>query len=250
MKMKSVMLAVFFLFCIAFCYSQDAAGLIGQGDELYKQRADLAKANEALAKYQEVLKTSPNHYEALWKISKTLYCIGKAAKTDKEKMKIFDDGVTYGKKAIAANPNAADGHFWLGVNWAKYGDARGVLKSLFLVPDVKKEMNEVLRLDSSYEGAGAYRVLGRVYYKVPGLFGGSNKKSREYLEKGRQICATNTLGLLYLAETYWDIGQKNRAVETLEALLNTTPDERWLPETAEDKVEAQKLLDKYKQKMK
>jgi tetratricopeptide (TPR) repeat protein len=121
-----------------------------------------------------------------------------------------------------------------------------VLKSLFLKKDIIREMNAVVKINETYEGAGAYRVLGRVYFKVPGLFGGSNQKSKMYLEKGKKICPTNTLTLLYLAETYWALDQDQEAIRTLEEIINLTPDERWVPETRVEKLEAVRLLKKYR----
>ena len=41
----------------------------------------------------------------------------------------------------------------------------------------------VLKLDPAFQKGSADRALGRWYYKVPGLFGGSRKKSEEHLRK-------------------------------------------------------------------
>ena len=246
MKKNAVLMFVFFVMAATFAAAQDIQVLIAQGDELYVNREDPAVAKQALDKYLEALKIDPDSYEALWRAGKVIFSIGMAARTDEEKKKIFNDGVTYCKKAVAVNPNRVEGHFWMGVNLGKYGEARGVLKSLFLKNDIIREMNEVVKLDEAYEGAGAYRVLGRVYYKVPGLFGGSKQKSKMYLEKGKKICPTNTLTLIYLAETYKGLDQDQEAVKTLEEIINLTPDARWIPETKADKTEAARLLQKYK----
>ena len=246
MKKNAVLMFVFFAMAATFAAAQDLQGLITQGDELYVNREDPAVARQALGKYLEALKIDPNSYEALWRAGKVTYSIGMAARTDEEKKRIFNDGVNFCKKAVAVNFNGVEGHFWLGVNYGKYGEARGVLKSLFLKNDIIREMNEVVKRNEAYEGAGAYRVLGRVYYKVPGLFGGSKHKSKMYLEKGKNICPTNTLTLIYLAETYKELDQDQEAVKTLEEIINLTPDARWIPETKADKAEAARLLQKYK----
>ncbi len=112
------------------------------------------------------------------------------------------------KKAIALRPNGVEGHYWLGVHTGSYGETRGVLKSLFLKNDIIDEMNKAIAIDGNYEKGGAYCVLGRLYFKVPGLFGGSNKKSRQNLEKCRQIAPKNSVNLLFLAETYWDMDEE------------------------------------------
>jgi tetratricopeptide (TPR) repeat protein len=220
--------------------------LIAQGDALYAQRQDPLLAAQALAKYQEALKLAPDSYEALIKNAQAMYYIGDNSGRNDEKLKIFKPAMEICKKAIALRPDRVEGHYWLGVHTGSYGEARGVLKSLFLKNDIISEMNKSVAIDGSYEGGGAYCVLGRLYFKVPGLFGGSNKKSRLNLEKCRAIAPKNSTNLLFLAETYWDLDLDALAVQTLESLLSMEPDPLMLPETEKDKAAARILLKKYK----
>jgi tetratricopeptide (TPR) repeat protein len=168
-------------------------------------------------------------------------------KNKKEKGKIVKEAIQYAKQAISVNPDGVEGHFWLGVNYTKYGEIKGVLKALFLISPTKREMRKVIQLNDTYEGGGAYVVLGRVYSQVPGILGGSDKKARQYYEKARKICPFNSLNLLFLAETYWDLKEKALALKTLEALLAMEPDHRWVPETQKHKKEARELLKKYRE---
>lgn len=220
--------------------------LIAQGNELYAQRQDPRLAAQALAKYQEALKLAPGNYEALIKNAQAMYYIGDSSNSNDEKLKIFKQAMEICKKAIALRSDRVEGHYWLGVHTGSYGEARGVLKSLFLKNDIISEMNKSVAIDGSYESGGAYCVLGRLYFKVPGLFGGSNKKSRLNLEKCRSIAPKNSTNLLFLAETYWDMDLDQLAIQTLEYLLSMEPDPLMLPETDKDKAEAKKLLKKYK----
>jgi tetratricopeptide (TPR) repeat protein len=226
--------------------AQTAEELIQQGEALYAQRQDPRLAAQALAKYQEALKLSPDSYEALIKNAQAMYYIGDNSGSNDEKLKIFKQAMEICKKAIALHSDRVEGHYWLGVHTGSYGEARGVLKSLFLKNDIISEMNKSIAIDGSYEGGGAYCVLGRLYFKVPGLFGGSNKKSRLNLEKCREIAPKNSTNLLFLAETYWDMDLDQPAIQALEYLLSMEPDPLMLPETEKDKVEARKLLKKYK----
>ena len=102
------------------------------------------------------------------------------------------------------------------------------------------------RPQGAYENGGAYCVLGRLYFKVPGLFGGSNKKSRQYLEKCRQVAPKSSINLVFLAETYWALDEEELAIKTLEDLEAMDPDPLWIPETEKDKKEGARLLKKYK----
>ena len=159
---------------------------------------------------------------------------------------IVNEAITYAKQAVAVNPGGVEGHLWLGVIYTKYGEVKGVLKALFLVSPTKKEMQKAIEINDAYEGAGAYVVLGRVYEKVPGIFGGSYNKAREHYEKARKMCPTNTLNLLYMAESYWEMKEKDMAIKTLEELLALEPDPRWIPEARMHKKDAGKLLEKFK----
>ncbi|MDD8012399.1 MAG: TRAP transporter TatT component family protein [Acidobacteriota bacterium] len=220
--------------------------LILQGDALYARRGEAGMAGQALAKYQEALALSPGSFEALIKNAQALYYVGDNSASGSEKQKIFKQGMDICKKAVALRPDRVEGHYWLGVHTGSYGEARGVLKSLFLKNDIIDAMNRSIAIDGAYENGGAYCVLGRLYFKVPGLFGGSKKKSRQNLEKCLQLGPKSSVGRLFLAETYWALDEKELAIRTLEELLAMEPDPSWVPETEKDKKEGAKLLEKYK----
>jgi tetratricopeptide (TPR) repeat protein len=248
-KMKT---RVFFLVLMALglsllVFSQESRSLIAVGDELYAQRLDLAKAKEALAKYQEALIAGENKYEAYWKMARAEYWIGDRSENNNEKKAIFQQGIYHAKKAVELEPNKVDGHFWLGVNYGVYGEARGVLKSLFLVKPIKQEMNKVLELDRGYEAGGADRVLGRVYYKLPGFAGGDKQKSLEHLLKSVELGPADGLTRLYLADTYLALDQVEKARAELEFILNMEADPNDPSQVAElpgHKEQAKKMFEK------
>ena len=135
-------------------------------------------------------------------MSRLSYWIGDHTPNKDVKKRIFLQGVDYAKKAIELGPDKADGHFWLGVCYGVYGDAKGVLKSLSLVKPIKAEMRRVLEIDPAYDRGGADRVLGRVFHEVPRIAGGSEKTSLEHLLKAVEYGPRVGLNLLYLADTY------------------------------------------------
>jgi tetratricopeptide (TPR) repeat protein len=244
---KKIVLLIVILFCFSiYLKSQEQKTLIQQGDELYAQREDISKAEQAIKKYQEAIAKGENKYEAYWKIAKTLYYIGSHKKSKKDKKIVFSQGIYYAKKAVALEPEKPEGIFWLATLRGKYGEARGVLKSLFLVKPIMKGYRKVLELDPELEGGGAHRALGRVYYKLPGFAGGSKKKSLEHLLKSKEICPSNPLTRIYLADTYLALKEKEKARQELKELLNMEPDPRWIPETKELKELAKEMLKKIK----
>ena len=244
MRAKTFVFLLVFLSFSFSLFSQQAEELIARADELYNQMKDMAAAEEALAKSREALRLSEDKYEAFWRISRIMYYIGAHTESKKEKKKIFSQGIYHAKKAIALEPEKPDAHYWLGVNYGVYGEAKGVLKSLSLVKPIKKEMNKVIELDCAYEDGGADRVMGRVYFKLPGLAGGDKKKSLEHLLKSKEYGPNDALTRVYLADTYLALKEVDKAREELEFVLEMEPDSCWISGIDECKEEAEKMLQK------
>jgi tetratricopeptide (TPR) repeat protein len=219
-------------------------GLIQQSDDLYAERADMAKAKEGLTKLQEALSAGEDAFGAYWRMARLSYWIGDHAADKAAKKAIFQQGIDYARKAVDLGPDKAEGHFWLGVCYGVYGEVKGVLKSLALVKPIKEEMRRVLEIDPSYDGGGADRVLGRVYHEVPGFAGGSEKKSLEHLLKAVEYGPRVGLNLIYLADTYISLGQIEKARAALETILTMEPMPDLIPETAEEREQARERLEK------
>jgi len=209
----------------------------------------LAKAILALRNYRKASALKKDAFEALWKIARTTHYLVDELKSEKEQRRVIDIGIDAARKAITISPDKPDGYFWLGVNYAKEGQVKGILKSLFRISPIKKNMRKVIEMDDKYEGGGAYIVLGRVYSQVPGILGGSNKKAKENLLKAMRICKTNPLTYIFLAEVYHDMGKIEKAIKLLSDFEKIEVDPRWIPETEKKKREGAEILSKYKNEL-
>ncbi len=223
--------------------SQEAASLLAEGDALYVERADLAKAKEALAKYQAALLKGESAFDAYWKMARVEYWIGDHETVKAEKRRTFELGIYHSKKAVQAAPDKADGHYWLAVNYGSYGEVKGILKSLSLVKPLKAELNKVLEIDPAYDDGGADRILGRMFYELPGFIGGDKKKSLAHLLKSRDIGPRVGITRIYLADTYLVLDDVEKARAELEFVIGLDPDPKLIPETADEKVLARKRLE-------
>ena len=83
-------------------------------------------------------------------------------------------------------------------------------------------------------------------YKVPGLFGGSNKKSEEHLRRSLTYNPNSTASLYFLAETLIALKRKSEAKEILERLLAAPIDPAWAAEDRDFKAKAQRLIETLK----
>ena len=244
MTLKKIILPLLTVLVMASAARAQATNtLLQQGDDLYAQRGDLAKAKEALSKYQAALAAGEDAYGVNWRLARVEYWIGDHTADKTVKKQIFQQGIDHAKKAIELGPNKVEGHFWLGVCYGVYGEAKGILKSLALVKPIKEAMRRVLEIDPAYDKGGADRVLGRVYHEVPGIAGGSEKKSLEHLLKAVEYGPRVGLNLLYLADTYISLDQIEKARETLEYILTMEPEPELIPETTEEREQARQRLE-------
>jgi len=239
-----VSLVVFCLFGMAlFVFSQSADDLVVQADELLLSLADMKTAKDILAKYETAAETIENKYDVNWKMSRIFYHIGIHTADKKEQQEIFTNAIALAEKAIALEPEKPDGHYWLAVNNGKFGESKGVMKSLGLVKPIKESLNKVIKLDRSYEEGGADRVLGRVFFKVPGIAGGDKDESLRRLLKSIEYGPNDPVTLLYLGETYLALKEIDKAREALDKVVNMEDDGLWINAIKQCQTDAKVVLE-------
>ena len=239
-----LILVVFCLFGLAFfAFSQSAEELVAQADGMLMSLADMDTAKDILAKYETAAETMGNTYDLNWKMSRILYQIGNHTADKKMQQDIFSQAIVLAEKAIALEPEKPDGHFWLAVNNGKFGESKGVMKSLGLVKPIKESLNKVIQLDRAYEEGGADRVLGRVFFKVPGIAGGDKDQSLVHLLKSLEYGPNDPMTLLYTGETYLALDQVDKAREALDKVIAMEDDGLWVNAIKQCQVDAKVVLE-------
>ena len=242
MKRKACLMVLGMVLAMLAAWGQSPEELMQKADALYAEMQDMAAAEEALALYRDVLVAADDKYEAYWKISRIMYYIGEHQESKKDRQTTFAQGVYHAEKAMALEPEKPDAYYWRGVNNGKYGETRGVLKSLALVKPIKSDMNKVIELNRAYEEGGPDRVLGRVYFKLPGFAGGSKDKSLEHLLKSKEYGPDDALTRVYLADTYLDRKEVDKAKAELDYVMNLPDDPLWVSAVQQSKDLAKELL--------
>jgi tetratricopeptide (TPR) repeat protein len=250
MKAKIFCLVLGFVLVSIQAFGQTPEEVIKQADILYADMQDMETAEQALALYRDALIAAEDKYEAYWKISRMLYYIGEHKQGKKDRQTTFAQGVYHAEKSMALEPEKPDGYYWRGVNNGKYGETRGVLKSLALVKPIKSDMNKVIELNRAYEEGGPDRVMGRVYFKLPGIAGGDKDKSLEHLLKSMEYGPEDALTRVYLADTYLAKKEVEKARSELEYVLNLPDDPLWVSAIQQSKDLAQELMQNKKLKKK
>jgi hypothetical protein len=210
-------------------------------DALYAHRDDLASARKAAAIWEERLKANPKDYESAWKLARARYWLGGRAAADERKA-LLEQGIAAGRTAAALEPNKPEGHFWIAANMGQLAEEHGLRQGIKYRGEIKDELLMVLKIDPAFQQGSADRALGRWYYKVPGLFGGSKKKSEEHLRKSLTYNPESTASRYFLAETLIDQDRTADARAELQRVIDAPLDPDWTPEDKEFKTRAKELL--------
>jgi tetratricopeptide (TPR) repeat protein len=220
---------------------QDTRPEAANADALYAKRDDDASARAAAAIWQARLQQNPRDYESAWKLARARYWLGGHA-PDRERKVFLDGGIEAARNAVALEPARPEGHMWLAANMGALAESFGLRQGLKYRGAIKDELLAVLRIDPAFQQGSADRALGRWYFKVPGLFGGSNRKSEEYLRRSLTYAPNSTISHYFLAETLVDEGKKDEARAELQKVLDVPLDPEWAPEDRDFKAKAQRLL--------
>ncbi|HTY76435.1 MAG TPA: TRAP transporter TatT component family protein [Candidatus Bathyarchaeia archaeon] len=162
------------------------------------------------------------------------------ATTAGDKLAAYDRGRQAAKQAISLAPNSGRAHFWYGANTGRWGQTKGVLRALFLLPTVKEAMETALALDPGY--APAYSLAGSLYYEVPGVVGGDLDRSETMFRKGLEIDPHHTTMRVGLARTLLRKGRAAEARRELETVLAETSPSNLADWTLKDAPQAKALL--------
>jgi tetratricopeptide (TPR) repeat protein len=159
----------------------------------------------------------------------------KAEVSDKsEKANLYEKGIEFGKKGIALDPKNIESQFWTGVCYGLLGDERGILNSFFLLSPLESCIEASVSIQESYFFGGPLRVKGVFYNRLPSwpISKGDNKKALDCLLKALAYGEEFFLNHLYIGQVYKSMGNRVKAREHFEWILNAPVNEKYKIENA------------------
>ena len=213
-------------------------------DALYKDRENLASARKATQIWESRLKENAKDFESAQKLSKARYWLGTNGLPEPERKAALEAGMAAARTAISINAARPEGHFWLAANMGALAESFGMRQGIRYRGQIKDALLTTLKIDPGFLDGSADRALGRWYFKVPGLFGGSNKRSEEHLRKSLTYNPNSVISHLFLGDTLADMGRKDEARKEYQAAIDAPFDPDWAPEDRRFKEQAKQLLAK------
>jgi hypothetical protein len=162
------------------------------------------------------------------------------ATTPEQKLAAYEQGKDAGRRAIELAPRSAMAHLFYGINLGRWGQTRGVLRSLFLLPELRETIRQTLELDPRLPPV--YALAGNVDYEVPGFLGGSLDGAERSFRKGLEVDPHFTPLRVGLAKVLRKQGRAAEARRELRAVLEEPSPANPAEWSMRDAPEARTLL--------
>ena len=211
-------------------------------DALYQDREHLASAQKATDIWTARLTANPKDFKSAYRLAQARYWLGTNGLPEPQRKSALEAGIAAARAAIAIDANQPEGHFWLGANMGALAESFGLRQGMKYRGQIRDALEATLKLSPAFLQGSADRALGRWYFKVPGLFGGSNRQSEEHLRKSLTYNPNSVVSHLFLADTLADMGRKDEARKEYQAAVDAPFDPEWTPEDRRFKEQARQLL--------
>lgn len=148
----------------------------------------------AVQHYEAAIKVDPSNYSALVKAAHDEVDLGEFDENHKERDSLYHSAEQYARRAVAANPNDAEGHFELARAIGRNAQTMGTRDKIKYAGEVREQALAALKISPNH--AGAKHVMGEWNAEVMRLSGLS------------RMIAKNFLGGKVFGEASWDNAQK------------------------------------------
>jgi tetratricopeptide (TPR) repeat protein len=214
-------------------------------DALYARRDQGDSARQAADLWSARLRSDPRAFDAAWKLARACYWLGTHG-DEAARRAALERGMEAARTASALEPKRPEGPFWLAATMGALAESFGMRQGIKYRKPIRESLELVLKLDPAFQQGSADRALGRWYFKVPGLFGGSNQQSEAHLRKSLTYNPNSAASWFFLAETLLDMGRRADAKQALQKVIDAPFDPEWTPEDREWKAKAQATIAKLK----
>jgi tetratricopeptide (TPR) repeat protein len=212
-------------------------------DALYADRANLASANRAAEIWSAAVAREPQAFDPAWKLARICYWLGGHGPVQ-ERRGYLERGVAAGRQAAVIAPQRPEGHFWMAADMGALAESFGLRAGLKYRKPIREALETVLRLDPAFMDGSADRALGRWYYKVPRLFGGSSREAESHLRASLRYNANSIITHFFLAELMLDSDRLAEARAELQTVIDTPVSLEWAAEETDYQARARAMIGK------
>ena len=152
----------------------------------------------------------------------------------------YERGREAGKRAVELAPDSAQAHLWFALNSGRWAEANGILKSLALLPTLRREAELILKLDPRLpEG---HSLAGSLAANLPTLLGGDKARAERHFLEAMRLAPNLTGTRVELAKFYIATGRHAEARTELQRVVDERDPKNPAHWTLRDRPRAVELL--------
>ena len=140
------------------------------------------------------------------------------AATTADKLAAYERGREIGRRAVERAPDSHDAHLWYAINTGRWGQTKGIFRSLFLLPTVREEIGVLLALDPMSPRAHAF--AGNVFLELPRVAGGDPVRAEDHFRTALEVDPRFTVARVGLARVHIAAGRYAEARRELQRVVD------------------------------
>jgi tetratricopeptide (TPR) repeat protein len=210
----------------------DLKGTLERADALYATRDAPGNLPELEQLLEKAEKAAPDDYEVLWRLARLSFWLSDDPSIpDEQKSRIGKRGWDYGERAVKADPNRVEGHYYSAVAMGNYALGLGIVKALRqgIEGKFKERLSRAEKLDPAFSNGAISTAWGRFYFKLPWPKYDAGKSERHLLEALKRN-SQNVRARLFLADLYLKEDHPKEARAQLEKVVAHQPGSYDAPE--------------------
>lgn len=199
--------------------------LVKRMDAMWDRRDTPGVCADIISLGTLALAVDPHSYEAEWRVARAYFWVAFTQPSRVSKKALAAKGIQWAERARVEQPDRVEGHYFYAVAVGEYASTIGIMQAVVdgVAGKVENAAKRAYTIDRDYWHGAPGTVLGRYYFLLPWPKRDLDK-SREYLE---EVVARHPRALIardYLADTYYERGEREKAREQLEFVLASEPE--------------------------
>lgn len=199
--------------------------LVAGMDALWDRRDSEGASADMVSLGTRALDVDPHSYAVEWRMARVYFWAAYTQPSRVAKKALAAKALEWAERARREQPDSVEGHYFYAVALGEYASTIGIMQAVVdgIAGKVEAAAKRAYTIDRDFSHGAPGTVLGRFYFLLPWPKRDLDK-SRQYLE---EVVARHPRALLprdYLAETYYELGERPKAREQLVFVLANDPE--------------------------
>jgi hypothetical protein len=197
---------------------------IARMDDLWRKRESSEAVRELMEAGTRALESDPRDFETLWRVARAHWWLANTQQNRSFKKALAVKAMELAESAMQVDGTRGEGHYIYAIAIGEYAMCIGISRAVMenVADKVERAMLKAYEIDRDIDDGAPITALGRYYYMLPWPMR-DLEKSKRYLEEVKQRHPNVLVARLYLAETYYALGEKDRSRDELEFVVRSQP---------------------------